>query len=66
VYESLIKLKNRGLTILLVEQNARLALKVSDYGYVLQRGLVAAEGASDALLEDASVAEAYLGGETSR
>lgn len=61
VYRALRELKESGLTMLIVEQNANLALKVSDYGYVLQRGRVVTEGPSAQLLKDQSVAEAYLG-----
>jgi branched-chain amino acid transport system ATP-binding protein len=61
VYRALRELKESGLTTLIVEQNANLALRVSDYGYVLQRGIVLTEGPSVQLLEDSSVTEAYLG-----
>ena len=52
-----------GTTILLVEQNARLALKVSDHAYVLERGRIVLEGASRDLALDPRVQAAYLGGE---
>ncbi len=53
--------KERGITILLVEQNANLALRVSHYGYVLETGRVLLEGSSASLRENPQVREAYLG-----
>jgi branched-chain amino acid transport system ATP-binding protein len=53
--------KERGLTILLVEQNANLALGISQYGYVLETGKVILEDTADALRENPQVREAYLG-----
>ncbi len=54
--------RDRGITVLLVEQNANLALKISSYGYVLETGRVIRENDSLALRNDPSVREAYLGG----
>ena len=54
-------LREAGVAILLVEQNARAALQVSDYGYVLETGEVALEGASYILEDDPKVVESYLG-----
>lgn len=54
-------LRDNGMSILLVEQNARAALQVADYGYVLELGNVVAQGASDALANDPKVIQAYLG-----
>jgi len=51
----------RGVTILLVEQNARAALKLADRGYVLETGKVILEGEACELLENAEVKRAYLG-----
>ena len=56
------KLNREGVTIILVEQNAKLALKISDYGYVLETGSVNLEGKSADLLSSDAVHEAYLGG----
>ncbi|TLD70066.1 ABC transporter ATP-binding protein [Phragmitibacter flavus] len=53
--------KERGLTILLVEQNANLALAISHYGYVLETGKILLENESQKLREDPQVKEAYLG-----
>jgi branched-chain amino acid transport system ATP-binding protein len=54
-------LRDRGIAILLVEQNARAALQVADYGYVLEMGRVALHGPCAALAEDVRVIETYLG-----
>lgn len=53
--------KERGITILLVEQNANLALQVSHYGYVLETGRVLLEDSSTSLRQNPQVREAYLG-----
>jgi branched-chain amino acid transport system ATP-binding protein len=54
-------LRATGVTILLVEQNARAALEVADYGYVLEMGDIALEGPAQALSQDPRVVETYLG-----
>jgi branched-chain amino acid transport system ATP-binding protein len=54
-------IRDRGITVLLVEQNAQLALSISDRAYVLQTGRIAREGASRDLLGDPVVRTAYLG-----
>jgi len=56
------ELREHGTTILLVEQNARAALRLADRGYVLETGQVVAEGSSEELLDDERVQMAYLGG----
>ena len=56
------KLKSEGLTIVLVEQNARLALSVADRGYVLEVGRIALEGSGAELSTDPRLSQAYLGG----
>jgi branched-chain amino acid transport system ATP-binding protein len=56
------ELREHGTTILLVEQNARAALRLADRGYVLETGKVVLEGRSEDLLADERVQEAYLGG----
>lgn len=61
VYEILVRLKAEGTTILLVEQNARAALKVADRGYVLETGRIILDGSADDLKEDPEVQRAYLG-----
>jgi branched-chain amino acid transport system ATP-binding protein len=56
-----VQLKGMGVSILLVEQNARAALQVADYGYVLENGAVAVENEAKSLLNDPRVIESYLG-----
>ena len=55
------KLRNEGTTILLVEQNARAALKISDRAYVLETGKVRVQGKASELMENEAVKKAYLG-----
>jgi branched-chain amino acid transport system ATP-binding protein len=54
-------LNKSGVTILLVEQNARLALKLADYGYVLETGTIRMDSDADTLSASNSIVEAYLG-----
>jgi branched-chain amino acid transport system ATP-binding protein len=61
IFSIIAALKATGVSILLVEQNARAALQVSDYGYVLETGELAIEGPSASLAVDARVAATYLG-----
>jgi branched-chain amino acid transport system ATP-binding protein len=62
IFETILDLKQQGLTILLVEQNASAALEISDRGYVLETGSVILSGDSGSLRSDARVVQAYLGG----
>jgi branched-chain amino acid transport system ATP-binding protein len=62
VFEALKEINQQGTAILLVEQNARLALKFAQRGYVLENGLIALKGEAQDLLEDPEVKKAYLGG----
>jgi branched-chain amino acid transport system ATP-binding protein len=61
IFETISALRATGVTILLVEQNARAALEVADYGYVLETGEIALEGPAADLAEDPRVIETYLG-----
>jgi branched-chain amino acid transport system ATP-binding protein len=61
IFEMVQVIHREGATILLVEQNARLALAISDYAYVLERGRLVLEGASRTLEADPRVQAAYLG-----
>ncbi len=61
IFHILTGLRQDGVSILLVEQNARAALQVSDYGYVLETGELALHGASETLARDERVAASYLG-----
>jgi len=62
MFDSLREINEEGTTILLVEQNARLALKFAQRGYVLETGNLVMEGKSDDLLNNPEVKKAYLGG----
>jgi len=62
VFRAMKELKDEGTTILLVEQNARMALQFAKRGYVLENGELVLEGRSDDLLNDPEVKKAYLGG----
>ena len=61
IFEIIEQINNEGTTILLVEQNAQLALQTTDRGYVMETGEIAMEGASADLLADERVRQAYLG-----
>ena len=61
IFACIAALKAEGITILLVDQNARAALRVADRGYVLETGRVALSGGAARLLDDPQVQEAYLG-----
>ena len=61
IFETIVKLNKQGITILLVEQNANMALAIADRGYVLETGSVALEGPGRELLTNEAVRKAYLG-----
>ena len=61
IFESIVQLNREGITILLVEQNAKKALKISHRGYVLQTGSITLSGTGRELLKNDMVKEAYLG-----
>ena len=63
IMRTISRLSADGLTVLLVEQNARAALEISDYGYVLEMGSFAVEGPADALRFDERLISTYLGSE---
>lgn len=65
IFKMIREIKASGTTVLLVEQNAKQALKVADYGYVMETGKIIINGEADSLLEDPRVVEAYLGKKTS-
>lgn len=62
VFDALREINREGTTILLVEQNARMALKFASRGYVLENGSIVLEGRSEDLLANPEVKKAYLGG----
>ena len=61
VLEKVSQLRETGVSILIVEQNARAALQIADYGYVLESGAVAMEGPAAELAGDKHIIETYLG-----
>src|SRR5213075_820236 len=61
VFETIIAVSKEGVTILLIEQNAKLALEVSNRGYVMESGVITLSGDAKRLLSDPKVREAYLG-----
>jgi branched-chain amino acid transport system ATP-binding protein len=61
IFETIRRLRASGVSILLVEQNARAALDVADHGYVLETGSIALSGPASELAADARVADTYLG-----
>jgi len=63
IFQTIRLLRDRGTTILLVEQNAKAALKVADRGYVLETGRIILEGETEDLLNNKEVQRAYLGKE---
>lgn len=63
IFEIIKEINRKGVTILLIEQNARLALKTADYGYVLETGVIHTHGTGEALLNDEHIVAAYLGAE---
>ncbi len=61
ILHNISELRKTGVSILLIEQNARAALQISDYGYVLENGEIALEGSSAELAQNPRVIESYLG-----
>jgi branched-chain amino acid transport system ATP-binding protein len=61
IFETVRKVASEGVTVLLVEQNAKLALELSSRGYVMESGLITLAAHSAALLADPQVRQAYLG-----
>jgi branched-chain amino acid transport system ATP-binding protein len=62
IFETIATIREQGTAILLVEQNALAALRVADYGYVLESGSLKLKGLAAELIDDDQVAKAYLGG----
>ena len=61
IFKIIRTINEQGVTVLLIEQNANMALKVADYAYVLETGLITHEGTGKELLADEKIKEAYLG-----
>jgi len=62
VFRIIAEIRKRGVTVLLVEQNAHVALSVADRGYVLETGRLLVQGSPEELWNDPQVRAAYLGG----
>jgi branched-chain amino acid transport system ATP-binding protein len=62
IFDIIQEINHQGTSILLVEQNAQMALSIADRGYVFETGKIVLEGEADKLLDDPMVKEAYLGG----
>ena len=62
IFKNINRIRKDGLTVLIVEQNVRMALLLADYGYVIKDGVINVEGDSKKLMYDESVKESYLGG----
>ena len=62
IFKNINRIRKDGLTVLVVEQNVRMALLLADYGYVIKDGVINVEGESKKLMYDESVKESYLGG----
>ena len=62
IFNTLVKIKEEGTTILIVEQNALSTLKIADYAYVLELGKISMHGRSEELIKDERLVAAYLGG----
>ncbi len=61
IFSIIRRVNDDGITVLLIEQNANAALRIADYGYVLETGTIALTGTGEELLKNESVREAYLG-----
>ena len=61
IFNVIEQLKQEGLTILLVEQNAKVALKIADRGYVLETGRIVLSGTAEELMQSQDIQRAYLG-----
>jgi len=61
VYDALSRISQAGTTILLVEQNAKMALRIANFGYIMESGRIVLEGTSEALQQNEDVQELYLG-----
>jgi len=62
IFDLIASIRAAGVAVLLVEQNARVALRTADYAYVLDQGRIALEGPAHELAGDERVVAAYLGG----
>jgi len=61
LFEKIVEINKRGISILLIEQNAKLSMQVADYVYVLEHGKITMQGPADQMRNDPRIKEAYLG-----
>ena len=61
IYDTITKIHKQGMTVLLIEQNAYIALEVADRGYVIETGVIRISGSANDLLNNEAVRDAYLG-----
>ena len=61
IFDTIVEIRKQGVAVLLVEQNAFLALQIADFGYVIETGAIVLEGPAAEILENPQVKEAYLG-----
>jgi branched-chain amino acid transport system ATP-binding protein len=61
IFDTVVEIRKQGVSVLLVEQNAFLALQIADYGYVMETGAIALEGPAQEVLDNPEVKKAYLG-----
>ena len=61
IFDIIKEINSEGVTILLIEQNANMALRIADKAYVLETGRIAMEGTGEELLNNPKIKEAYLG-----
>ena len=61
IYSMLVQLKEQGMSLMVVEQNVYLCLQVADYAYVIENGRITSHGDGQALLNDPTIKEKYLG-----
>ena len=66
IFDALLRIRDRGTSILLVEQNGRMALDVCDRAYVFEQGRIVREGKKKALLDDPQISQVFLGGQFGR
>jgi branched-chain amino acid transport system ATP-binding protein len=61
IRDIIVEINHQGISVLLIEQNAAMALSIADYGYIMETGTMVMDGAADKLLKDEDVKEFYLG-----
>ena len=61
IFDTIVEINKSGTTVLLVEQNANMALSIADRAYVLETGTIVIDGKAEVLLKDDRIREAYLG-----